>query len=252
MDLRLLRHLRERLVVEHAVDLGHRRSALRGQIGPCPGERIEVRRHRQGTIDDRGRRIVRAPEVIDIGRVQARDRFDLQQLRIRRDEHRHGAGALSGLTGGVELIAGDIRSDDEHALFGRTRDDADGGLQGGGRRIAGLFDLDDAHLRRQVEQRVHRHARGLRLVRARLRGEQHRPDALGAAALDDARDGRGGHGDDVLIGSREAELVLAEAEAELGRIGFVRPGEVVESDDMMGRGQFDVVDADRCSARSSV
>ena len=252
MDLRLLRHLRERLVVEHAVDVGHRRSALRGQIRPGPGESIEVGGHRQGTVDDRGRRIVRAPEVIDVGRVETRDRFDLEQLRIRRHEHRHGTGALSGLTGGVELVAGDIRGDDEHPLTGRPGDDADGGLQCGRRRIAGLFDLDDPHLRRQVEQRVHGHAGGLRLVDARFGGEQHGADALGPAALDDRRSGRGGHGDDVLIGSREAELVLAEAEVELRRIGAVRLGEVIEPDDMVAGGQFDVVDADWCSAHSSV
>ena len=99
---------------------------------------------------------------------------------------------------------------------------------------------------------MHGHAGGLRLVDSRFGGEEHRADAIGTAALNDGRGGSGGHGYDILIGCREAELVLAEAEAELVRIGAVRLGEVIEPDDMMARGQFDVVDADRYSARSSV
>src|SRR5699024_4751691 len=120
-----------------------------------------------------------------------------------------------------------------------------GRLQGRGRRIAGLLELDDAHLRRQSEQRMHREARGLRLIRARFRGEEQRPDALGAAALDDGSCGRRGHGDDVLIGGREAELVLADVEMVLYRVGGAGRGVVVESVYLVGRGQVDVVDADR-------
>ena len=95
---------------------------------------------------------------------------------------------------------------------------------------------------------MHGHARSLRLVDSRFGGEQQGADALGSAARDDRRGSSGGHGHDVLVRSREAELVLAESEVELRRIGAVRLGEVIEPDDMMARGQFDVVDADRCSA----
>src|SRR5699024_292568 len=66
VDLGLLRHLRERLVVEHAVDLVDGRAALGREVLPRTGERIEVGGYGQGPVDDGRGRIVRSPEVVDI------------------------------------------------------------------------------------------------------------------------------------------------------------------------------------------
>src|SRR5699024_3007923 len=54
VDLGLLRHLRERLVVEDAVDLVDGRTALGREVLPRTGERIEIGGHGQCSVDDGG------------------------------------------------------------------------------------------------------------------------------------------------------------------------------------------------------
>ncbi|OEI67182.1 hypothetical protein Cus16_3189 [Curtobacterium sp. ER1/6] len=248
LPVRLERHLRERLVVHEPRDVLVRRAALRGQVVPGPDEGVDVGAHRQPAVDECGRPVVRPPEVVDVGGEDARGRFDLDEVRVGGHQDRGGAGALGGLGGGVDVVARDVRRDDEHALVRRAGDDAEGELHGGGPAVAGLLQLDHADVVRQAEQPVHVDAGGLRLVDAGLGREEHRADALDAVAVDDLLRGGGTHRDDVLVGGGHAEGVLSDADVVLGRVDAEALGQVVELEHVVAGRDRDVVDADAAHA----
>src|SRR5699024_11430251 len=77
VGLGLLRHLRERLVVEHTVDLVDGRAALGREVLPRTGERIEVGGHGQSPVDDGRGRIVRSQERSEEHTSELQSRFDL-------------------------------------------------------------------------------------------------------------------------------------------------------------------------------
>src|SRR5207244_13321650 len=76
-------------------------------------ERLEVARDRVLAVDDRLAAVEGAPEVVHVPGVRAALLLEHERARLRPDQHRDGARALRRLPRRADLVARDVRRDDE-------------------------------------------------------------------------------------------------------------------------------------------
>ncbi len=145
-----------------------------------PGQRLEVAVDGVVAVHHRLAAAERAPEVEDVRAARAvQAEVERQQLRARRDQHRHRAGALGGLARGLHAVAGDVGADDDRRLAVRHAggDPLRRGHERRGPAVAGVLHVEDPHVPRQPDQPLDERGDGLAVVDAGLGAHREHPDA---------------------------------------------------------------------------
>ena len=211
-------------------------------------EGVEVAGEGVLAVDDRLAPAERAPEVVDVARVRTRLDPECERAGVRSDEHRDGACALRRLARRAELVARDVRGDDERAPRPRAPRSHPVGGRHQRRRAGevGVLRLVDAAARPDAEQLVHEDADGLRVIPPRLGGDHEHPDRLGidVGRAEEPRARRRGEGDDVLARRDDRHLLHPEARGELLGGDVSRRGELGESEGVLGNVGVETLDAD--------
>ena len=134
------------------------------------------------------------------------------------NEHGHGAAALGRLAGAAQVIAGDIRADDQRLLARIPLDDGQRQLQTRGGRITGLLEFDHPAPRRQIQKTMHEQTGGFGLVHAAFRAEQQQFEVLRSDLVQHRLCRARRQGDDILVRWGDRHFFLAQALVILFRI----------------------------------
>lgn len=207
----------------------------------------EVALEGEFAIDDGGVVVVGAPEVVDMGGVDAAGEGEGEQggRGVGMDEHGDGARALGGFTGGQAGIASDVGGDHEGELFGVLLDPGEGGLKGGSGAVAGVLDVEGTALVRESKEPMYEDRNGLGVIDPALGADDAQADALAreGVTLQEAVGGLRGEGDGIFAGGTDSHLVAPKAAQVLLGIDATRPSERLQGKVMVRKGNIEIEDS---------